>query len=93
MNVRWNSNALRELTETLAYVGEHDARAASAFAARVEAACRLIADYPYAGGDTRLPHVRRLVIGRYILVYELKAGEAIISYLRHGARKRPWADK
>ena len=90
MKVRWNSSALRGLAETLAYLGEHSPHAAAAFAARVEAAAKLISDFPLIGGETSLRNVRRVVVGRYILVYEIRANEAIISYIRHGARKRPW---
>ena len=45
---------------------------------------------PEIGSETSRKHFRRLVIGNYLLVYELAGDEAIIHYIRHGARKRPW---
>jgi addiction module RelE/StbE family toxin len=90
MRVRWNSNALRELAETLDYLHQHNRQAATAFAARVEAAAKLISEFPMIGGETSLRNVRRVIVGGYILVYEVKGNEAVISYIRHGARKRPW---
>lgn len=42
------------------------------------------------GATTDRANFRRLVIGNYLMVYELAGDEAIIQYVRHGARKRPW---
>lgn len=90
MKVRWNSNALWELAEMLAYLDEKNPAAATAFAEKTRAAERLISGFPKIGKGTKLPNFRRVLIGRYILVYELKSNEVIVSYLRHGSRKRPW---
>ncbi len=90
MKVRFNRGALRDVGEILDYISERNPRAASDLSLQFEKAAKLIASMPEIGSKTTREHVRRLVIGQYLLVYELSGGEAIIHYVRHGARNRPW---
>lgn len=89
MKVRFNRGALRDIGEILDYVAEHNPRAAAQLGQQFVSAAKLIASMPEFGSKTTREDFRRLVIGQYLLVYELVGGEAIIHYVRHGARKRP----
>ena len=90
MKVRFNRGALQDIGGILDYVAERNPRAAAGLSLQFENAAKLIAAMPEIGSETSRKHFRRLVIGNYLMVYELTGGEAIVHYVRHGARKRPW---
>ena len=92
MKVRFNRGALADIGEILEYIAERNPRAAAVLSLQFQDAAKLIAAMPEIGSETARKHFRRLVIGNYIMVYELAGGEATIHYVRHGARKRPWED-
>lgn len=90
MKVRFNRGALEDIGEILEYIARRNPPAAAGLSLQFEDAAKLIAAMPEIGSETSRKHFRRLVIGNYLLVYELAGDEAIIHYIRHGARKRPW---
>ena len=90
MKVRFDRGALSDMAEILDYIGDRNPRAAAAFAKRFEEGAKLIGSFPEIGSKTAWPGFRRIVVGNYLMVYELRNSEAIIRYVRHGARKRPW---
>jgi toxin ParE1/3/4 len=92
MKVRFNRSALADIAEILDYVGERNPRAAAALSEQFEQAARLIGFMPEIAPRTSRPNLHRFVSGNYLIVYEITAGEAVIHYVRHGARKRPWED-
>ena len=92
MKVRLNRGALNDIGEILDYIAHRNPRAAAELSLQFENAAKLIGSMPEIGSKTTREHFRRLVIGNYLLVYELAGGEAIIHYVRHGARKRPWEE-
>jgi addiction module RelE/StbE family toxin len=92
MKVRFNRGALADISEILDYIKERNPRAASGLASRFESAAALIEAMPEIGAKTKLIQFRRLVMDDYLMVYEIRNDEAIIHYVRHGARKRPWED-
>ena len=90
MKVRFNRGAFADIAEILDYLAERHPRAAAGLSREFEAAGRLIGEMTDIGALTSRRDFRRLVCGNYLVVYELKLDEAIIHYVRHGARKRPW---
>jgi toxin ParE1/3/4 len=92
MRVRFNRGALTDIAEILDYVGQRNPRAAAALNQQFEHAAKLIGFMPEIGPRTSRPNLRRFISGNYLIVYEIAGGEAVIHYVRHGARKRPWED-
>ena len=90
MKVRFDRGALADMAEILDYIAERNPRAAAGMGLRFEEAAKLIGAFPEIGAKTSRPGFRRLVIGNYLMVYEIRNGEALIQYVRHGARRRPW---
>jgi toxin ParE1/3/4 len=92
MKVRFNRAALADIDEITNYIAERNPIAAAQMLSRFEAAARLLEKVPLMGSPTLRENFRQLVIGNYLMVYEIANNEAIIHYVRHGARKRPWED-
>lgn len=90
MNVRFNRAALADISEIIEYMEVRDRHVAIRLLSRFEAAAKLIGRMPMVGATTERANFRRLVVGNYLIVYEIIKDEAIIQYVRHGARKRPW---
>lgn len=90
MKVRFNRAALADISEIIEYIEAHNRGAAINLLSRFEAGADLIGRVPMVGATTDRANFRRLVIGNYLMVYELAGDKAIIQYVRHGARKRPW---
>jgi toxin ParE1/3/4 len=90
VKVRFNRGALTDLAEILDYVAERNPRAASDLSARFEEAARLLGTLPDLGTETGRSGFRRLVVGNYLMIYEVKSSQVLIHYVRHGARLRPW---
>ena len=90
MRVRFNRGGLADVAEILDYLAERNPPAAAGLSREFEAAVRLIGEMPEIGALTARRDFRRLVCGNYLVVYEIKLDEAIIHYVRHGARERPW---
>lgn len=90
MKVRYNRGALADIDEILTYIGERNPKAAAELLARFERTAELIGRAPEIGTLTQRANLRKLVVGSYLMVYEIVASEAVIHYIRHGARRRPW---
>jgi len=90
MKLRYERGALADLNEILAYIAQDDREAAARLVARIEEAAARIAGSPYIGEATRKSRFRRFPVGNYMIVYEVGEDEAVIHYVRHGARRRPW---
>jgi plasmid stabilization system protein ParE len=52
---------------------------------------KLLSEFPHIGAEKPLPipGLRRLVMGDYILDYEIRAGEVHILNMRHGRQNDP----
>ena len=90
MKVRFNRAALADISEIIEYIETRNQSAAINLLSRFEAGADLIGRVPSVGTSTERANFRWLVIGNYLMVYELSGDEAIIQYVRHGARRRPW---
>jgi toxin ParE1/3/4 len=93
MKVRYNRGALADLTDILTYIAAHNPVAAAAQLEKFEAAARLIGRYPEIGKQTSRPHLRRIVVGNFLMVYEVSVEPVTIHYVRRGSRARPWEDQ
>jgi len=92
MRVKFNRGALADIDEIAAYIAERNPKAAAELLARIEAVAKLLERTPEIGTRTDRPNLRKLVIGSYLMVYEITAREVVIHYVRHGARRRPWEE-
>ena len=90
MKVRFNRGALVDLTEILNYISARNPAAASALLSKFEAGARLISRNPEIGKQTQRQNLRRIVVGNYLMVYEIGSTDIIIHYVRHGSRQRSW---
>jgi toxin ParE1/3/4 len=90
VRVRYNRGAAADLSEILDYLSRHNPVAASSQLAKFENTVRLIGKFPLIGKETKRPNLRQVVVGDYLMVYEIGADVLTIHYVRHGSRKRPW---
>ena len=90
MKVRFNRGALADLAEILDYISERNPQAAARLALQFEEAAELAGFMPEIGAETSRPGFRRLVVGNYLMVYQVGSDSVTVHYVRHGARLRPW---
>lgn len=90
MKVRYNRGALDDLDQILSYISERNPRAASQLLSKFEAAANRLSQMPEIGVRTDRSEMRKIVVGNYLMVYELTNAEVVVHFIRHGARKNPW---
>ena len=91
MSAEFSARALRELNAILAYVGQHNSRAAMKLVARVDDMRVMLGRHPFAGRATRRTGIRRIVLPEfpYILFFTVGlSGRVQIISVRH-AKRRP----
>jgi plasmid stabilization system protein ParE len=93
MKVRFNRGALADLAAIIDYIAELNPQAAAKLSGQFDEAAKLIGFMPEIGASTSRQNFRRIVVGSHLMVYEIRSGEAIIHYIRHGARLRPWENE
>jgi plasmid stabilization system protein ParE len=89
MRVRYNTQALSDLDEVLSYLAERNPLAADHQQARFDSAARRIGQNPNVGIAIR-QNIRRIVVGKYLMIYSVGVDTVTIEYIRHGARRQPW---
>lgn len=85
--VRMSTRARAYLTKETKYLRDRNQAASAAFIARMRHARQLLADFPELGtGKRGLPHsdMRCLVVGDYLMDYQVRSGEVLILAIRHG---------
>jgi addiction module RelE/StbE family toxin len=94
MKVRYTDAALRDLSEAVSYLLEHNPSSAAGLADQVHAAVARLLDHPYLAEETQMPGVRRAYIRRYrySLFYAVEGEEVIVLHIRHAARQWPWEE-
>jgi toxin ParE1/3/4 len=90
VRVRYNRGAAADLSEILDYLARHNPIAAGNQLAKFESTAQLISRFPFIGRKTKRPNLRQIVVGDYLMVYEIGPDVLTIHYVRHGSRKRPW---
>jgi plasmid stabilization system protein ParE len=92
MKVRLSGDARAYLRREAAYLEKHSPKAAKGFVDRMAEARRNLTRFPELGrGIERLPipGSHRLVVGDYLLDYDLINEEVVILSIRHGQQKPP----
>lgn len=89
MKVRLTARARAYLRKEAAYLRQHSRPAAEAFVERIGQARQTLARFPEIGfGPDRLPIPRshRLVVGEYLIDYDVSVDAVVINSIRHGAQ-------
>jgi addiction module RelE/StbE family toxin len=92
MKVKYNSQSARDINEILAYLTERNPKAAGQQLSSFESAAQRIGQNPFIGIAIR-QNLRRIVVGKYLIVYRVRVDSVVIEYVRHGARRRPWENE
>jgi plasmid stabilization system protein ParE len=82
-----SAGARNYLLKEAKYLRDRNPAAASAFVARMRHARQLLSDFPELGsGKNGLPHgaMRCLVVGEYLMDYQVQRDEVWILSVRHG---------
>jgi plasmid stabilization system protein ParE len=90
MKVRLSGDARDYLRQEAAYLGKHSPKAAKRFVDRMAEARKNLARFPELGkGIERLPipGSHRMVVGDYLLDYDLIDEEVVILSIRHGQQQ------
>lgn len=90
--VRLSAQAADYLRAEAHYLRQHSRRAAEAFVMRMQEARANLARFPDIGlGSGRLPvpGARRLIVGDYVLDYELSDDIITVLAIRHGRQQPP----
>ena len=87
MTVRYNRGALEDLDNVLSYIAERNPRAARDLLTKFEAAANRLSQMPEIGVRSERLKMRKIVVGNYLVVYEIKNAEVVIHFIRHGARE------
>ena len=85
MKVRYNRGALEDLDNVLSYIAERNPRAARDLLTKFEAAAKRLSQMPEIGVRSERLEMRKIVVGNYLVVYEIKNAEVVIHFIRHGA--------
>lgn len=88
MKVYLSDDAREYLRQEAAYLRKHSPAAAESFLARMRNVRQIIGTFPLSGEALPVPGVRRLVMGDYLLDYEVSGRAAEILSIRHG-RQQP----
>jgi plasmid stabilization system protein ParE len=95
MKVRISGNARAYLRSEAAYLRKHSPKAAKAFLDRMAAARRNLARFPDLGlgiESLPIPGSRRLIVGDYLLDYDLIDEAVVIVSVRHGQQMPPTSE-
>lgn len=95
MRVRLSEEARTFLRTAGEYLRHHSPAAARRLVERMRQARTYLGDFPMIGPESDegpVPGTRRLVIGDYVLTYEISDGVIQISAIRHGRMQAPSAE-
>lgn len=92
MKVRLSSAARDYLRAEAAYLRRHDPGAAERFLQRLEQARQTIGEFGGIGAGLPVRGLRRLVVGPYLLDYEVRSDAVLIVAIRHGRQAPPIPD-
>jgi toxin ParE1/3/4 len=90
LEIIWSPLALARLKEIHAHVSLDKPQAAERLATRIVAVVEVLRHYPYVGRAGPDTNIRELVIGGtpYIVLYQVRGQQVIISTIWHGAQQR-----
>jgi toxin ParE1/3/4 len=89
MEVEFSANALTDLVAIFAYLNPLNPAAAERTIADLEKRCRSLSRYPERGSPALVRQgvsLRKVVVGRYVVLYEVLNDTIVITAVVHGAR-------
>ena len=94
MKLIYTEEFTNSFLETIEYIKQESPGAAKIFALKVHDKIKLLKKFPEIGkqsDDYRLAGIRILIIGNYLILYEVKQKEKLIGlhFFCHGARDCP----
>ena len=91
MQIRWEEDALTDLTSLRDYIEQDNPTAARKVAQRILECVNLLVDQPFLGEPGRIHKTRELVISNtpYTIIYHATADMITILRVFHQARKWP----
>jgi toxin ParE1/3/4 len=69
------------------YLREHRPQAASRFITAIDRAAQQLSEHPMSGPPGDIPDTRRLVVGNYILSYQVRRGVVEVFAVRHSRQR------
>ena len=92
MHIRWEADAIDDLTELRNYIEQHNPAAARHTAKKILDTVNLLTDHPLLGKAGRIHTTRELVVSGtpYTLVYLAEAESVSILRIFHQARR--WSE-
>jgi plasmid stabilization system protein ParE len=92
VSVRYTRDALEDLEQISAYLGELNPSAAAAVLDAIERVISRLDRFPHSAPETEIAGVRATPALRYpyIIFYRARRGDIEVLYVRHAARRRPW---
>jgi toxin ParE1/3/4 len=93
MQIRWEEDALADLTALRDYIAQDNPAAAQKLARRILECLELLDTHPLSGEPGRIHKTRELVVSRtpYTLIYHASAD--VITILRVFHQSRQWPEK
>ena len=89
MNIIWASPARRRLASIIEHIAEENPVAAIELDEEIDRKLQQLEKFPYSGRAGKVAGTREAVIGKYILIYEIRDDNLIIDYIYHGAMQYP----
>ncbi|GGE23633.1 hypothetical protein GCM10011390_48820 [Aureimonas endophytica] len=92
MRVRLSEDARRFLRAEAEYLRRRNPSAAHRFLESIRLARTNLAEFPLIGAtacDSLVPGSRRLVVGPYVLTYDVRAETVEVAAIRHGRMQDP----
>lgn len=90
LTVRWDSNALNDLTDILDYIDQYNPIAASKLRINIEKMAESLADMPYRFPNGRVSNTREVVVHpNYIIVYTVSSNYIDILAVLHSRQEYP----
>jgi plasmid stabilization system protein ParE len=90
MNVEWAVEALRDARRLYEFLALRDRRVALGVRERLFEGAAGLAVFPSRGRRSSRPGLRELIVGDYVMVYEIDDARGIVTVARvfHGREKR-----
>lgn len=88
----WSPQSLRDLEAIRAYIAEDSPRYADLTVSCIFAAAERLADFPQSGRsvpERSAPDVREVIVGRFRVVYRMRAGAVEIATVFRGSQSFP----
>jgi toxin ParE1/3/4 len=89
VRIVWSAQAVADLREIAAYIGQHSPRSAQRTRLRIRNATRRLIRFPFSGRivpEFPADHYREVIVGDYRIIYEPTDEQVEILTVVHGKR-------